>query len=137
KIPSQDGDSLLARIYNLVTTVAPSNSKTIETVVLVGRPSELNRSKTRISVIIIAIKMTIKSSNEKNSGLKITFRAISIIPLEKADPINTPKEATMKMVLRDATLEPIAELRNLTASLLTPTTRSAAARINNAITNKK
>jgi len=33
----------------------------------------------------------------------------------------------MKMVLKDATREPIAELRKLTASLLTPTIKSTMA----------
>ena len=39
------------------------------------------------------------------------------------------------MFLREATCDPIAEFKKLTASLLTPTTRSAKARTNNRITN--
>jgi hypothetical protein len=74
------------------------------------------------------------SPKKKNSGLKIPFRAISIIPLEKVAQKKIPIVATIIIVLREATLEPIEELRKLTASLLTPTIRSAMAKINRSIT---
>lgn len=57
------------------------------------------------------------------------WRAMSIIPFDDAAPIKTPIEATIRMVRNGAALEPIAELRKLTASLLTPTERSKIARM--------
>jgi hypothetical protein len=48
-------------------------------------------------------------------------------------PRATPKLATIIMVLKETALEPIAEFRKLTASLLTPTTRSATAKNASAI----
>ena len=54
-------------------------------------------------------------------------RATSIMPLLSAAPANTPMAAIVTMVLYRATFAPIAELRKLTASLLTPTTRSKTA----------
>ena len=50
------------------------------------------------------------------------------IPLEKMAPKAIPRLATIMMVLKEMALEPRAEFKKLTASLLTPTTRSAAAR---------
>ena len=43
------------------TKVAPSSSNTIDTVVEVGMPKELNTSSKMMSVTITAIKMQIKS----------------------------------------------------------------------------
>ena len=40
-----------------ITTAAPNNSNTIETVVEVGIPSVLKKSSSKMSVIITAIKM--------------------------------------------------------------------------------
>ena len=40
-----------------IITAAPNNSKTIETVVDVGIPRVLKTSKSKISVIITAVKM--------------------------------------------------------------------------------
>jgi hypothetical protein len=50
------------------------------------------------------------------------------MPLENMAPIATPKLATIIMVLKDMTLAPIAEFKKFTASLLTPTTKSAMAK---------
>jgi len=109
-------------------TAAPNNSKTIDTVVEVGRPHELNKSNIRISVIITDKKIIIISLKKKASGLNIPFLAISIIPLEDKAPMATPRLARIIIFLNEITLEPIAEFRKFTASLLTPTIRSLTAR---------
>ena len=83
-----------------------------------------------MSVIMTERKMIIILSKVKNAGLNIPFLATSIMPLEKSDPANTPSEAITKIVRNEATLDPIAEFRKLTASLLTPTTRSTMANEN-------
>ena len=44
-----------------MATEAPSNSKTIDTVVEVGRPMVLKKSNNSMSVIITAMKMNIIS----------------------------------------------------------------------------
>lgn len=54
--------------------------------------------------------------------------AISIIPLLRAAPMNTPTAATAKTNLKGAAFAPTAELRKFTASLLTPTKRSMIAK---------
>ena len=54
-------------------------------------------------------------------------RAMSIMPLESDAPMNMPMPAINRMVLKEAALAPTAELRKLTASLLTPTIRSNTA----------
>ena len=51
------------------------------------------------------------------------FRATSIIPLDVTTPTMMPIEATVRMVRMEATLEPMAEFRKLTASFVTPTKR--------------
>ena len=111
-----------------IITAAPSNSKTIDTVVEVGRPHELNKSRINISVIITDRKMIMISLKKKASGLNIPFLAISIIPLEEIAPIATPKLARIIMFLKEITLDPIAEFKKLTASLLTPTIKSLIAK---------
>ena len=111
-----------------ITTAAPNNSKTIDTVVEVGRPHELNKSNIRISVIITDKKIMIISLKKKASGLKIPFLAISIIPLEDNAPTATPRLASIIIFLNEITLDPIAEFRKFTASLLTPTIKSLTAR---------
>ena len=111
-----------------ITTAAPNNSKTIDTVVEVGRPHELNKSNIRISVIITDKKIIIISLKKKASGLKIPFLAISIIPLEDNAPTATPRLASIIIFLNDITLDPIAEFRKFTASLLTPTIKSLTAK---------
>ena len=113
---------------NAIATAAPSNSKTIETVVEVGMPTELKKSSNKISVIITAIKIIIISLNINSPGLKIPFLATSIIPLENTAPTAIPILATIIIVLNEIALEPIAEFKKLTASLLTPTTKSAIAK---------
>ena len=110
-----------------MTTAAPSNSKTTETVVEVGIPMELKKSSRRISVIKTAKKIMMISSKKKSSGLKIPFRATSIKPEENTAPTKTPKPATIKIVRIGTAFDPIAEFKKFTASLLTPTTRSAMA----------
>ncbi len=65
------------------------------------------------------------------------WRAISIMPLLIAAPINTPIEATMIMRLKEAAFVPIAELRKFTASLLTPTDRSNTASRNRNTTTQR
>ena len=113
---------------NAIATAAPSNSKTIDTVVEVGIPTELKKSNNKISVIITAIKIIIISLNINSPGLKIPFLATSIIPLENTAPTAIPILATIIIVLNEIALEPIAEFKKLTASLLTPTTKSAIAK---------
>jgi hypothetical protein len=65
--------------------------------------------------------------------LKINYRATSNKKLEKTAPIVTPILATIISVLKEIALEPIAEFKKFTASLLTPTTKSAIARMARAI----
>jgi hypothetical protein len=88
----------------------------------------LNKSNIRISVIITDKKIIIISLKKKASGLNIPFLAISIIPLEDRAPMATPRLARIIIFLNEITLEPIAEFRKFTASLLTPTIRSLTAR---------
>jgi hypothetical protein len=83
-----------------------------------------------MSVSITARKRYITCSKVKKEGLNRPFRAISIMPLENIEPKTTPRLATRRMIRIGATLEPMAELRKLTASLLTPTIRSTIAAIN-------
>ena len=70
-------------------------------------------------------------------GLKIPLRATSIIPLEKNAPNKMPTAATAIITRKDAALDPIAEFKKLTASLLTPTIKSDAASKNKIITITK
>ncbi len=65
------------------------------------------------------------------------WRAMSIIPLLIAAPINTPIAATIITRLKEAAREPIAEFRKFTASLLTPTDRSNTASKNKKITTQR
>ena len=116
---------------------APSNSKTIETVVEVGSPSELKRSSRKTSLITTARYIHITVSKLNALGLNIPCRATSIMPLLNEAPIKTPTAATMSTCLIFAALEPTAELKKFTASLLTPTVRSIIASVNmNAMTKK-
>lgn len=108
---------------------APRSSKISETVVDVGRPRVLNTSSKNMSVSMTARKMMITFSKEKYSGLKMPSRAISIIPAEDNAPTNIPAVAIHIIVRNGATLDPMAELRKLTASLPTPTIRSDTASI--------
>jgi hypothetical protein len=48
-----------------------------------------------------------------------------------------PRLATIKMVLKEIALEPTAEFKKFTASLLTPTTKSATAKNKRAMIIKK
>lgn len=66
-------------------------------------------------------------SKVKKDGLKIPLRAISIMPFEKSEPAKIPKLAMNKIMRKEATFEPMAELRKFTASLLTPTIKSTPA----------
>ena len=76
-----------------------------------------------------ARKIIMTSSKLNILGTKIPLRAISIIPLENNAPTATPKLATIIVVLKEMAFEPMAEFRKLTASLLTPTTKSSMAKI--------
>jgi len=116
-----------------MATAAPNNPKTKETVVDVGIPTELKKSSNKMSVIMTAMKMIMISLNMNSPGLKIPFLATSIIPLEKMAPTATPILATIIIVLKEIAFDPIAEFKKLTASLLTPTTKSAIAKIARAI----
>ena len=100
----------------------------MDTVVEVGSPRVLKKSSRRMSVIITAIKMTMISEKTNISGLKMPLRATSINPLEKIAPAATPILATIIITRKLKALEPMAELRKFTASLLTPTIRSASAK---------
>tara|TARA_S200000501_G_C20758364_1_gene714956 strand:- start:494 stop:889 length:396 start_codon:yes stop_codon:yes gene_type:complete len=111
-----------------MATEAPSNSKTIEMVVEVGIPNELKKSNNKISVIMTAMKMNMISSNINSPGLNIPLRAISIIPLENMAPNAIPRLANIMIILKDIAFDPKAEFRKFTASLLTPTIKSAMAR---------
>ena len=87
----------------------------------------LKKSSNRMSVIITARKMIMISWKEKYCGLKMPFRATSIIPFENTAPTRTPAAAMARIILKGAAFEPMAELRKFTASLLTPTIRSEIA----------
>ncbi|CAI8212111.1 MAG: Uncharacterised protein [Flavobacteriaceae bacterium] len=65
------------------------------------------------------------------------MRATSIIPLDDIAPKAIPKLATIMMVLKETAFEPMAEFKKFTASLLTPTTKSAIAKTASATTIKK
>jgi len=69
--------------------------------------------------------------------LNIPFLATSIIPLENIAPKAIPKLAIIIIFLNDTAFDPIAELKKFTASLLTPTIRSAIARNPRANTKNK
>ena len=99
----------------------------MDTVVDVGRPSELKRSNKIMSVTITAKKITMISEKVNICGLKTPERAISIIPDENVAPNMTPMLATSMMVLKEAIRQPNAEFKKLTASLLTPTKISKTA----------
>ena len=64
-------------------------------------------------------------------------RAMSIMPLLIAAPMNTPIAAIVIIVRKEAALAPIAEFKKLTASLLTPTDRSKIANKKRKITIPK
>jgi hypothetical protein len=102
----------------------PNKQKTIDTVVEVGNPKVLKTSNKIISDIITAKKIKIRSEKEKKDGSKTPFLATSIIPLDKKAPNKIPKLEKTMIVLREATLDPIAELRKFTESLIKPTIRS-------------
>ena len=120
-------------MINDTATAAPKSSKTIDTVVDVGIPRVLKKSRSKMSVIITAMKMIMISEKKNMSGLKIPFLATSIIPLEKTAPTATPKLASIIIFLTESAFDPRAEFKKLTASLLTPTTKSPIARIARAI----
>ena len=101
----------------------------MDTVVEVGNPIELKTSNNIISEIITARKIIITSLKLNMPGTKIPLRAISIIPLENSAPTKIPRLATIIIVRNDTALEPIAEFKKFTASLLTPTTRSIIAKM--------
>ena len=71
-----------------------------------------------------ARNIVISSGIVKNCGWKMPLRATSIMPEENITPASMPRLAITMITVRGATLDPIDELRKLTASLLTPTIRS-------------
>ena len=75
----------------------------------------------------------------RNSMARIMVKAIlpTIKPLEKTAPQAMPRLATIIIVLKDIALEPKAEFKKLTASLLTPSTKSAITKTARAILIKK
>jgi len=122
----------LCQILNKETATAePSNSNTRETVVEVGKPKVLNTSSRITSVIITAKNNIITSGKVNFAGKKTPLLAISIIPPENKEPKSIPAEATVRIIQSGATLAPILELRKLTASFDTPTTKSNTANPNN------
>ena len=64
-------------------------------------------------------------------------RAMSIIPLLNTQPQNIPMPAMITSERNLAALEPMAEFKKFTASLLTPTQRSNAARMKRNMTIPK
>ena len=88
-----------------------------------------------ISVSITATKTNMMLSKVKKLGTNIPFRATSIMPSEDTAPARTPIEAIIRIVLNEATFDPIAEFKKLAASLLTPTVRSMIAKQKSTNTN--
>ena len=115
-------------ICQATTDPAPNNPKTKDTVVDVGSPFPLKKSSKRTSVNMTAKKTHMISVNVKKLGSNTPFLATSIMPDEDRVPKTTPKLATIKMVRMLATFDPCAEFKKLTASLLTPTVKSMAAK---------
>ena len=73
------------------------------------------------------MKIVSISKKEKYCGLKIPFRATSIIPPENNAPNKTPTAATASITLNFATFAPTAEFKKFTASFETPTVKSITA----------
>ena len=121
-------------LNNATNTAAPNSSKISDTVVDVGKPKVLNTSNIITSQIITARKIIITSWKVNIPGSKTPLRAISIKPFDVSVPAIMPREATIRTTHRAATLEPMLELRKLTASLATPTVRSTTANATNTIT---
>ena len=65
----------------------------------------------------------------KSPGLNMPLRATSIMPLEVTTPMRMPRDAMARMTFIEAAFDPMAELRKLTASFVTPTKRPEMARI--------
>ena len=65
----------------------------------------------------------------KSPGLNMPLRATSIMPLDVTTPSRMPTDATPRMVFMGAALEPMADVRKFTASLVTPTKRPETARM--------
>ena len=114
-------------VFGAAAIALPNSSNTIETVVDVGSPRELNASSKTMSAIITAKKIIITSAKLNICGWKMPDRAISIMPEEKVAPSSTPNVATHIVVLKLAMRDPMAEFKKLTASLLTPTNKSKQA----------
>jgi len=81
--------------------------------------------------------MKMMSWNVKKLGLKIPRFAISINPPDEAAPTKMPIDATIIIVRNVPARLPIADVRKLTASLLTPTTRSNSAMPSSRMTKSK
>jgi len=100
----------------------------------VGRARELKTSRSNTLASITATNIIVISGKVNSSGWKIPFLATSIIPVENKVPNINPILATNIITQRGATLEPIAELRKFTASLLTPTINPMTAKTSKTIT---
>ena len=94
---------------NAIATVPPISAKTMETVVEVGSPRVLKISRRTILDAMTAKNMNITSSKENIEGWKTPFLATSIMPLLIDAPKKMPIAATMMIVLKVATLAPIAD----------------------------
>jgi hypothetical protein len=94
--------------------------KMTEIVVEVGKPAVLKASRSRMLATVTATIIISSSCKRKPPGFITPLRATSIIPPEKKVPISNPVPATASITLLDATREPMAEFKKLTASLETP-----------------
>ena len=125
---------LLAILKTETAIAEPNKQKISDTVVDVGRPHVLYRSSRMMLANITPKYNIITSWNVKSEGSNIPLRATSIIPLDVTAPMMIPIEAIIRITFLGAAFEPIAELRKLTASLVTPTNRPATARMPRTIT---
>ena len=122
-------------ILKIETAIAdPNKQKINDTVVEVGRPHVLYRSSRMVFANITPRYNIITSWKVNSDGSNIPLRATSIMPLEVTAPMMIPIEATNKMTFLGAAFDPIAELRKLTASFVTPTNKPATARTPRTIT---
>ena len=103
-------NSSLPLILTVATAIAdPRRPKTSDTVVDVGRPNVLKRSRRMTLANITPRNSIITSENVNSAGLNTPDRATSIMPLEVRAPIMIPTEATSIITQYGAALEPRAE----------------------------
>ena len=70
----------------------------------------------------------ITSRNVNRDGSNMPLRATSIMPVDVTAPTMIPTDATAMITRTGAALEPMAELRKLAASFITPMKRPVTAR---------